>query len=104
MTLTIMMIMQMKMMMMIKKKKKIYHLCRLKVRKLTIHVDLKIFNFLVQQHENTKPTKSNTIKNDIIVWLRLNEFLSVKNEYACHTNFYSSKLIENESSGKKLAS
>ena len=30
--------------------------------KPTIQVDFKPFNFLVQQHENTKPTESNPIK------------------------------------------
>ena len=43
----------------------IYHQCQLKVRKPTIHVDLKPFNFLVQQHENTKPIESNTIKKTL---------------------------------------
>ena len=46
----------------------------LKVSKPIIHVDFKPFNILVQQHENTKPTESNTIKN-YIVWFRLNGFL-----------------------------
>ena len=40
----------------------IYHQCQLKVRKPTIHVDLKPFNFLVQQHENIEPPKSNITK------------------------------------------
>ena len=34
----------------------------MKVRKLIICVDLKSFNFLVQQHESIEPTESKTIK------------------------------------------
>ena len=43
------------------KKMMIFHQSQSKVRKSTKHVDFKPFNFLVQQHENTKPTKSNII-------------------------------------------
>ena len=38
----------------------IYHQCQSKVRKPTIRVDFKPFNFVVQQHESTEPTESNT--------------------------------------------
>jgi hypothetical protein len=38
----------------------IYHQYQLKVRKPTICVDFKPFNYCVQQHENTKPIKSDT--------------------------------------------
>ena len=46
----------------------------LKVRKPTIHVNFKPFNFLVQQHENIKSTESITIKK-YIVWFCLNGVL-----------------------------
>jgi hypothetical protein len=57
-----MMMMMMKRKIMIMTKMMIYHQCQLKVRKPTIRVDFKPFNFLVQQHETTKPSESNTIK------------------------------------------
>ena len=43
-----------------KKKMMIYHQWQLKVRKPTICVAFRPFNFLVQQHENIEPTESNT--------------------------------------------
>jgi hypothetical protein len=50
-------------MMMIKiMKMMIYHQCQSRMRKPTICVDFKPFNTLMQQHENTKPTESNTTK------------------------------------------
>ena len=68
-----------------KKKKKIYHWCQLKVRKPTICVGFKPFDFLVQQRENIKPTERNTTKHILFgfVWM---EFSLDYNEYACHTN------------------
>ena len=61
----------------------IYHKCRLKLRKPTICVDFEPFNFLVQQHENTKPTKSNTTNYILFDFVGM-EFSLVQNEYACH--------------------
>lgn len=38
------------------------HHYQFKVRKPVVHVDFKPFNYPVQQHDNTEPTKSNTTK------------------------------------------
>ena len=64
--------MKMKKMMMIMTM--IYHQCQSKVTKPTIRVDFKPVNFLVQQHENTKPTENNTT-NYSFVWFCLNGFI-----------------------------
>ena len=56
-------IMKMKMMIMTMMMKMMtYHQCQSKVRKLTTRANFRPINFLVQQHENTEPTESNTTK------------------------------------------
>ena len=77
----------------------IYYQCQSKLRKLTICVDFKPFNFLVQQHDNTEPPESNTT-NYILVGLF--EWISLKFRMNMHvTQFFSQlELSENESSKK----
>ena len=69
-------IMKMKKVMMIMM---VYHPCQSKVRKPTIPVDFKPFNFVVQQHDNIEPIESNTTKYVIFIlfewislWFRMN--------------------------------
>ena len=52
-----------------------------------MYADFKLFNFLVQQHENSKPTESNTIVKYILFDFILMNFSLVWNKYGCNTNF-----------------
>ena len=93
-----------------KKKKKVtmmmmmmsYHQCQSKATKLITCVDFKPFNFLVQQHENTKQTESNT--THYVVWFDLNELLSDLEWLCMSHNFLASRSWEKMRSLEKLAS
>ena len=64
----------------------IYHQCQLEVRKPTTCVDFKPFNLLVQEHEYTEPTVSNTTNYILFSFVEM-DFSLIWNEHACHTTF-----------------